>query len=198
MKERLKNNKGFTLVEIIVVLVILAILAAIAVPAVLGYVDESKKTRYIEEAHSIYTVIQTEEARYKALGNELNDDTYNNTEYKKELTAQSVAQALVNQISQSTSSETFEGQDQTIAENTRKLIPANDGDVKRIEGSDIKISNKKIGTVNYVTITRNQNNQLTIVVKATYSKQTSTVKAIMKKETDGNQWNIYRYEGASS
>ena len=43
MKERLKNNKGFTLVEIIVVLVILAILAAIAVPAVLGYVDESKK-----------------------------------------------------------------------------------------------------------------------------------------------------------
>ena len=81
MKERLKNNKGFTLVEIIVVLVILAILAAIAVPAVLGYVDESKKTRYIEEAHSIYTVIQTEEARYKALGNELNDDTY-----KKELT----------------------------------------------------------------------------------------------------------------
>ena len=86
MKERLKNNKGFTLVEIIVVLVILAILAAIAVPAVLGYVDESKKTRYIEEAHSIYTVIQTEEARYKALGNELNDDTYKNTEYKKELT----------------------------------------------------------------------------------------------------------------
>lgn len=83
MKERLKNNKGFTLVEIIVVLVILAILAAIAVPAVLGYVDESKKTRYIEEAHSIYTVIQTEEARYKALGNELNDDTYKNTEYKR-------------------------------------------------------------------------------------------------------------------
>ena len=37
------NKKGFTLVEIIVVLVILAILAAIAVPAVLGYVDESKK-----------------------------------------------------------------------------------------------------------------------------------------------------------
>lgn len=45
-----------------------------------------KRQRYIEEAHSIYTVIQTEEARYKALGNELNDDTYNNTEYKKELT----------------------------------------------------------------------------------------------------------------
>ena len=115
-----------------------------------------------------------------------------------ELTAQSVAQALVNQMSQSTSSETFEGQDQIIAENTRKLIPENDGDIKRIESSDIKISNKKLGIVNYVTINRNQNNQLTIVVKATYANQTSTVKAIMKKETDGNQWNIYRYEGASS
>ena len=115
-----------------------------------------------------------------------------------ELTAQSVAQALVNQMSQSTSSETFEGQDQIIAENTRKLIPENDGDIKRIESSDIKISNKKLGIVNYVTITRNQNNQLTIVVKATYANQTSTVKAIMKKETDGTQWNIYRYEGASS
>ena len=33
------NNKGFTLVELIVVLVILAILAAILVPALLGYID---------------------------------------------------------------------------------------------------------------------------------------------------------------
>jgi len=37
-----KDNKGFTLVEIIVVLVILAILAAIAVPSVLGYVEQAK------------------------------------------------------------------------------------------------------------------------------------------------------------
>ena len=86
MNSRISNKKGFTLVEIIVVLVILAILAAIAVPSVIGYVDEAKKSKYIQEAHSIYTVIQTEEAKYKALGNELNDDTYNNIEYKKELT----------------------------------------------------------------------------------------------------------------
>ena len=72
MKELLKklqkksNKKGFTLVEIIVVLVILAILAAIAVPSVLGYVNEAKEERYIQEAHSIYVVIQTEEAKAKA------------------------------------------------------------------------------------------------------------------------------------
>ena len=62
------NKKGFTLVEIIVVLVILAILAAIAVPSVLGYVNEAKEERYIQEAHSIYVVIQTEEAKSEALG----------------------------------------------------------------------------------------------------------------------------------
>ena len=56
----MKNKKGFTLVEIIVVLVILAILAAISVPSVIGYVNEAKESRYIQEAHSIYTVVETE------------------------------------------------------------------------------------------------------------------------------------------
>ena len=75
MKELLKklqkksNKKGFTLVEIIVVLVILAILAAIAVPSVIGYVDEAKEARYIQEARSIYVVFQTEEAKAAALNN---------------------------------------------------------------------------------------------------------------------------------
>lgn len=64
--QRKSNKKGFTLVEIIVVLVILAILAAIAVPAVLGYVDDAKESKYISEARAIYIVVQTEEAKYKA------------------------------------------------------------------------------------------------------------------------------------
>ena len=55
-----KNKKGFTLIEIIVVLVILGILAAIAVPAVMGYIDDAKESKYVAEAHSIYIVIQTE------------------------------------------------------------------------------------------------------------------------------------------
>ena len=41
------NNKGFTLVELIVVLVILAILAAILVPALLGYIDRAREKQYV-------------------------------------------------------------------------------------------------------------------------------------------------------
>ena len=53
-----KNNKGFTLVELIVVLVILAILAAILVPALLGYIDKARASQYEEEGHAILTAIQ--------------------------------------------------------------------------------------------------------------------------------------------
>lgn len=62
MKKRLeelrKDQKGFTLVELIVVLVILAILAALLVPALLGYIDRARDAKYLEEARSIYTAIQ--------------------------------------------------------------------------------------------------------------------------------------------
>ena len=73
-----KNKKGFTLIEIIVVLGILGILAAIAVPAVMGYIDDAKESKYVAEAHSIYIVIQTEEARAKATA--ADDITYESIE----------------------------------------------------------------------------------------------------------------------
>ena len=76
--KKLKNKKGFTLIEIIVVLVILGILAAIAVPAVMGYIDDAKESKYVAEAHSIYIVIQTEEARAKATA--ADDITYESIE----------------------------------------------------------------------------------------------------------------------
>ena len=59
MKERLKNNKGFTLVEIIVVLVILAILAAIAVPSVLGYVEQAKESEQLYKVRDALIASQT-------------------------------------------------------------------------------------------------------------------------------------------
>ena len=76
--KKAKNKKGFTLIEIIVELVILGILAAIAVPAVMGYIDDAKESKYVAEAHSIYIVIQTEEARAKATA--ADDITYESIE----------------------------------------------------------------------------------------------------------------------
>lgn len=82
LKEK-QNKKGFTLVEIIVVLVILAILAAIAIPAVLGYVEDARKSQYIAEARSIYLVVQTEEAKWRSENNigEYNGDNSNHSDY---------------------------------------------------------------------------------------------------------------------
>lgn len=49
-----KNNKGFTMVEILAVIVILGILAGVAVPLVYRYVDRSKKQSYETMEESIY------------------------------------------------------------------------------------------------------------------------------------------------
>ena len=58
MKKFKNDNKGFTLVELIVVLVILAILAAILVPALLGYIDEAKQKQLVLNGKSVYTAAQ--------------------------------------------------------------------------------------------------------------------------------------------
>ena len=54
-----KNQKGFTLVELIVVLVILAILAAFTIPAMLGFVDDARGKATIAEAREVYMAYQS-------------------------------------------------------------------------------------------------------------------------------------------
>ena len=66
MKKFKNDNKGFTLVELIVVLVILAILAAILVPALLGYIDEAKNKQLEIHAKSVYTAAQSVASKYYA------------------------------------------------------------------------------------------------------------------------------------
>ena len=60
MFKKLKDKKGFTLVELIVVLVILAILAALLVPALTGYIDKANKEKVVSETRMLVMAAQTE------------------------------------------------------------------------------------------------------------------------------------------
>jgi type IV pilus assembly protein PilA len=53
-----KKNRGFTLIELIVVIGILAILAALAIPAVAGYLNNSKARTNMSNAKIIYNAAQ--------------------------------------------------------------------------------------------------------------------------------------------
>ena len=79
MFKKLKDKKGFTLVELIVVLVILAILAALLIPTLTGYIDKANKEKVVAETRMVVMAVQTElsEAYGQAgAGNKIKPDTW--------------------------------------------------------------------------------------------------------------------------
>lgn len=78
-----EDQKGFTLVELIVVLVILAIMAALLAPALLGYIDKARYSKYLEECRSISTAIQALNDEQYAKGKNPLDTTYNGSSSTK-------------------------------------------------------------------------------------------------------------------
>lgn len=71
-----KNQKGFTLVELIVVLVILAILAAFTIPAMLGFVDDARGKAAIAQAREVYMAYQSATTDVISVGGAAKDQEY--------------------------------------------------------------------------------------------------------------------------
>lgn len=54
-----KTNKGFSLVELIIVIAIMAILAAAIAPALIRYIDKSRRADDVTAAGTVLTAVQT-------------------------------------------------------------------------------------------------------------------------------------------
>lgn len=62
---RLRNERGFTLMELMVVIVIVAILAAVAVPLYINYVKDAQRT---EAKGAIGAIVSAQQVHYQRTG----------------------------------------------------------------------------------------------------------------------------------
>lgn len=70
LREKCKNKKGFTMVELIVVIVIILVLAAVLVPSLLKYIDKANQANVKADAATLLSQVQADYAAKQA-----SDDT---------------------------------------------------------------------------------------------------------------------------
>lgn len=98
MFKKLKNKKGFTLVELIVVLVILAILAALLVPALTGYIDKARDESIIAETRSAVVAAQTIVSEDYGQGVDVTATAYVTNDLKDEIKALAEVSGTISKI----------------------------------------------------------------------------------------------------
>ncbi|MFI3177596.1 MAG: type II secretion system protein [Eubacteriales bacterium] len=67
------NQKGFSLIELMVVIVIMLILAAIAIPAFMGVIQDAREASAQSEAKTVLMLAQLEQNKEDGL--DMNDDS---------------------------------------------------------------------------------------------------------------------------
>lgn len=77
MKRAKKNNKGFSLVELIVVVLIIGVIGVALAPQIMKWVDTSKKNTDINNAAVLKSAVQTAIAEWQDAGGTLADVSAN-------------------------------------------------------------------------------------------------------------------------
>lgn len=89
VKVKKLNNKGFSLVEIIIVIAIMAVLSGVLAPQLIKYIEKSRKSADIQTAQTIATAVNAalaDEKGYKDAGDTNISSCYNAsvpTEFQK-------------------------------------------------------------------------------------------------------------------
>lgn len=92
---RLKNHKGFTLVEMLIALAIVTILSAYAVPTFIGYIESANQTKRMNIARTIYLAAQNQ-LMEKRINKTLDDFSGNiDSEETAEISAKKVSETVL-------------------------------------------------------------------------------------------------------
>lgn len=99
----MKNQKGFTLIEIVVTVVIVAVLMAVAVPISLSFMDDIHEQRILAEGQEILSIAQSQISRISLEGKYLEETTaegrYNlNDEIRKRIVERANGSGILNKL----------------------------------------------------------------------------------------------------